>query len=442
MRNQVPASERIYLAVPYEERDLAKAAGGAWDKGANSWYAGPHADWKKLDRWRPEKVAHQQAPAMRPREEFSAALRAHGLVVSGAHPIMDGKKHRIPVQGGKRGALDGFYVGHLDGHPAGRIINYKTGADATWHSKGYVLSREQTAALVAQARATHQARDAAQAQRQERTAQRIDQQIAELVPMSQPTPYLQRKGIAPQPGVLTDRAGRITVVPGIDADGKPWTMQTIDEDGTKRFARDSRKEGCFHAVGGLPALAQAPALVISEGYATAASVSQALGFATVAAFDAGNLVHVAKALQTRFPDKPVIIAGDDDRHLELTHGENRGRVKAQEAAAVTGGHLLLPVFAPGEGSYPAGLAPVTPETYREHLRTGGGLTEAQLAALDQMKRHTDFNDLATASVLGKEAIDRQVRAFVTKVLNQHGVGMKQPLQPSQHVRSVPTLQPR
>jgi hypothetical protein len=266
--------------------------------------------------------------------------------------------------------------------------------------------------------------------------------IAELVPMSQPTPYLQRKGIAPQSGVLTDRAGRITVVLGIDADGKPWTMQTIYEDGTKRFARDSRKEGCFHAVGGLPALAQAPALVISEGYATAVSLSQALGFATVAAFDAGNLMHVAKVVQKKYPDKPVIIAGDDDRHLELTHGENRGRVKAQEAAVVTGGHLLLPVFAPGEGSYPAGLAPVTPKTYREHLRTGGGLTEAQLAALEQMKRHTDFNDLATTSVLGKEAINRQVRAFVTKVLDQHEVGMKHPLQQSQYVRSGPTLQPR
>jgi hypothetical protein len=102
----------------------------------------------------------------------------------------------------------------------------------------------------------------------------------------------------------------------------------------------------------------------------------------------------------------------------------------------------LPVFAPGEGSYPAGQAPVTPETYREHLRTGGGLTEAQVAALGQMKRHTDFNDLATTSVLGKEAIGRQVRAFVRRVLHQHAVGMKHSLQQSQHVRSVATLQPR
>jgi len=422
---QVPVAERVYLAVPYDERALARAAGAVWDKGAKSWYAGPHADMQRLDRWRPDHIVNQQGPAMPPREEFAAALRAHGLLVAGEHPIMDGKKHRIAVEGGKRGARDGFYVGHLDGHPAGRIINYKTGTDETWQSKGYVLTREQATALHAQAIATRQARDAVLAQLHEHTAQRLGRQMAELVPLQQPTPYLKRKGIVPQPGVFTDCKGEITYVPGIDADGKQWTMQTIQADGTKRFVKDSRKEGCFHAVGGLLALAQVPALVISEGYATAASVSQALGFATVAAFDAGNLVHVAKALHQRFPDKPVIIAGDDDRHLELTHGKNPGRVKAQEAVVATGGHLLLPVFAPGEGSYLAGLAPVTPDQYRAHHRTGAGLSKTQLAALEQMKRHTDFNDLATRSRLGNDAIGRQVRAFVSKVIHQHGVRAEQ-----------------
>jgi phage/plasmid primase-like uncharacterized protein len=362
---------------------------------------------------------------MPPREEFAAALRAHGLLVEGEHPIMDGKKHRIAVEGGKRGARDGFYVGHLDGHPAGRIINYKTGTEETWQSKGYVLSREQTSALHAQASAGRQARELALAELYERTAQRLCRQLAELVPVQQPTPYFKRKGITPQPGVFTDRQGQVTYVPGMDADGKQWTMQTIQADGTKRFAKDSRKEGCFHVIGGMPALAHAPALVISEGYATASSVSQSLGFATVAAFDAGNLVHVANALHKRFPDKPVIIAGDDDRHLELTHGKNPGRVKAQEAAAATGGHLLLPIFAPGEGNYPAGLAPVTPEIYRAHHRTGAGLSKTQLAALEQMKRHTDFNDLATRSRLGKEAIRRQVHAFVSDVIHHHGVRVDQ-----------------
>jgi len=346
------------------------------------------------------------------------------------------------VQGGKPGARDGFYIGHLDGHPAGRIINYKTGTDETWQSKGYVLTREQATALHVQAIATRQARDVTLAQLHEDTAQRLCRQMAELVPLQQPTPYLKRKGIAPQPGIFTDREGVVTYVPGIDVDGKPWTLQTIGADGTKRFAKDSRKEGCFHVIGGMPALAQVPALVISEGYATASSLSQALGFATVAAFDAGNLVHAATALHQRFPGKPVIIAGDDDRHLELTHGKNPGRTKAQEAAAVTGGHLLLPIFAPGEGSYPAGLAPVTPENYRAHHRTGTGLSKTQLAALEQMKRHTDFNDLATRSRLGKAAIDRQARAFVSDVLHQHAVRAEQHQRHGHSDEMVLVQQPR
>jgi putative DNA primase/helicase len=64
-----------------------------------------------------------------------------------------------------------------------------------------------------------------------------------------------------QPGVLTGSEWRITVVPGRDADGTLWTMQTIDDDGTKRFARASRKAGYFHVIGGMQALAESPALV-------------------------------------------------------------------------------------------------------------------------------------------------------------------------------------
>ena len=200
-------------------------------------------------------------------------------------------------------------------------------------------------------------------------------------------------------------------------------MQYIREDGSKRFAKDSRKEGCFHVVGGLDALATAPALVIGEGYATAGSLSQTLGFATVAAFDSGNLVPVARALHEKFPDKPVVIAGDDDKHLELTEGINPGRTKAEDAAKAVGGKALLPIFAPGEQSYPANLEPVTPEKYRK-----GELSEEQQAALAKMKQYTDFNDLATKSVLGHEGIERQVRAVVDDIITRHQARGAVPLQ--------------
>jgi putative DNA primase/helicase len=195
--------------------------------------------------------------------------------------------------------------------------------------------------------------------------------------------------------------------PSAGDDGKLWTMQYIREDGTKRFAKDSRKEGCFHVVGGIKALVKSPILVISEGYATAATLAQTLGFATVAAFDSGNLVPVAKALHAKYPQKRIVIAGDDDKHLELTHGINPGRSKAEEAARAVGGKVLLPIFAPNENSYPASLEAVTPQKFRK-----GQLSDKQHEALAKMKQYTDFNDLATKSVLGTEGVERQVRSVL------------------------------
>lgn len=429
------AGESVYLAVPYGERMAAKAAGAVWDQTARSWYAGPKADMARLERWAADKVPGQQMPAMTPQEEFAEALASVGCIVDGAPPVMDGKKHRIAVTGDVKGEHAGFYVGHLDGHPAGYIKNNRTGVDMKWKSKGYVLSPEEKAQLQAQAATKLQAREAEQAKLHEQTAQRVSLQMADLVPVTVPTAYLKAKGLQPQPGVMTDKEGRETFIPAIDVDGKQWTMQYIQEDGTKRFAKDSRKAGCFHVVGGLEALAQAPALVIGEGYATAGTLAQTLGYATVAAFDSGNLLPVATALHQKFPDKPVVIAGDDDRHLEMTQGINPGRSKAEEAARAVGGKILLPIFAPGEAAYPEELSPVTPLAYRNHVnavkvledaqKEPGRLTEPQaaelkrvllspeqLAALDRMKQHTDFNDLVTRSELGTEGLRRQATPII------------------------------
>ena len=321
--------------------------------------------------------------------DAAEAMRSAGLSTQGDHPIMDGKRHRVPVEGGKKGALDGFYVGHLDGHPAGRIINNKTGTDITWKSKGYALSDQEKAKLQAEAAEKLAQRAAEQDKLQEATAQRVGRQMADLVPVEQPTPYLQAKGIEAHAGVFTDREGQKTYIPAFDAGGKQWTMQYIQEDGTKRFAKDSKKEGCFHPVGGMDALAAAPALVISEGYATAASLSEGLGHATVAAFDSGNLPHVARALREKFPDKPIVIAGDDDKAQEIERGHNPGRAKAEEAAKAVGGKTIFPIFAPGE----------------------------QQA---NPKGFTDFNDLANKSELGRDGLKRQVGAAVGQVLIEEG----------------------
>jgi putative DNA primase/helicase len=409
----VTGDGRVYLTVPYSERREARAAGALWDKAAGSWYAGAQGDMGALARWRPENVAAQQDPAMTPREEFAGFLKSLGCVVSDKHPIMDSKSHRITVEGEKYSANagSGFYVAHLDGHPAGYAKNNKTGQEENWKAKGYVLDNEHKARLIAKAAAKLQQREAELARRQERAAQRVATQLTALVPAAQATPYMTAKGLGPQPGEFTDQDGKKTYLPAIDTNGKHWTMQCVREDGSKRFAKDGRKEGCFHVVGqGLDELAKAPVIVIAEGYATAATLRQTLGHATVSAFDSGNLAPVAQALHRKYPDKPVVIACDDDRHLELTQDVNPGRTKGEEAARLVKGTALLPIFAPGENTWPPGLDPVTPKLFREHQRTGAALSGEQLAALERMKQFTDFNDLANRSAFGRDGIERQVRA--------------------------------
>ena len=148
-----------------------------------------------------------------------------------------------------------------------------------------------------------------------------------------------------------------------------------------------RKESYFHAVGGMAALEKAPAIVIAEGYSTAATIASVLGYATVAAFDNGNLPSVALALRDKFPDKPFLIACDNDLHLK-TRGINPGVEKGTEAAKLVQAGIVVPVFSPDE--------------------------QAKAS-----KDYKDFNDLAVKSAIGKEGAKKQLQIAVTQIISKH-----------------------
>ncbi len=379
---------RVYLAVPYDDRKAAKRAGAKWDKGAKSWFAEAGADMQTLKKWMPSNTqSPEQVPSMNPREEFSDVLKSMGCVVDGKHPVMDGTKQRIKVEGDKGGKTAGFYVVHMDGHPAGYIKNNKTQEETRWKAKGYSLTPEEKANMQAVAAEKLKQRAEEQARVQEEVSKKVAKQLDGLSPVVKPTPYMESKQIKPTPEVFTDNGNKTTFIPVHDVEGKQWATQYIQEDGTKRFPKGSRKEGCFHAVGGMDSLAKAPAIVVAEGYATAATLSEELGHSTVAAFDAGNLPTVAKELQGKFPEKPIIIAADDDYSQEQVRGKNPGKEKAKEAADAVKGCVVVPVFAPGE-------------------QTGSP------------KSFTDFNDLATKSSLGRDGVRRQVKGVVDRELRK------------------------
>ncbi len=142
---------------------------------------------------------------------------------------------------------------------------------------------------------------------------------------------------------LMFKVGSIAV-PLRDAEGKLWSLQAINDQGTKLFPKYGRKSGCFHLIPG-----EAPDLLgIAEGYATAATMHMAtcgdssLGpsWPVAVAIDSGNLLAVAKAMRGLYPTASIIIGGDDDPSVK----GNPGRSKAQAAADAVDGFAVFPVM--------------------------------------------------------------------------------------------------
>ncbi|MFZ3184235.1 MAG: PriCT-2 domain-containing protein [Pseudomonas sp.] len=140
-------------------------------------------------------------------------------------------------------------------------------------------------------------------------------------------------------------------VPLRDAAGKLWSLQAINEQGTKLFPKYGRKSGCFHLIAG----EATDVLGIAEGYATAASVHMAtcldlpLGMGktpswpVAVAIDSGNLLPVARAMRELNPDVSIYLAADDDPTVK----GNPGRAKAEAAALAIDGVAVFPII-PGE----------------------------------------------------------------------------------------------
>lgn len=162
-------------------------------------------------------------------------------------------------------------------------------------------------------------------------------------------PYLARKGVLPF-GVRFDRSSKELVIPLRDAAGVLWNVQRIaptkPERGTEKlFIRGAKKSGLFHLIGQV----QAPgALLVAEGYATAASLHQATGLPVAVAFDAGNMAPVAKALHRQYHGALLVLCADNDAATEGRTGTNPGLVKAQAAAEAVGGVVAFPPCQEGQ----------------------------------------------------------------------------------------------
>src|SRR5208282_4071582 len=431
---QTQTEERQYLVVPYPEREAAKAAGAKWDWREKLWYIGPEGSRAGLTKWLPENAAAAAPARANPREEFAEVLRELGGDLTGEHPIMDGRTHRVATLDDDRGEKSLFYVAHSDGRPAGYAKNNRTGEEQRWKASAVTMTKEQFTSIAAPDKLAE--READRAATWEKTAERLRAQHETYPDLSPDHDYLKAKRISLQAGAFETARGSMAI-PACDADGKLWSVQYVNSDGSKRFARDSRKEGCFHIVGApysqnllstgadgvarprpIADLRQAKALVIAEGYATAATLKELYntpsdgereqlkddqteiyrGVEFTAAFDAGNLPHVASALRERYPDKAIVIAADNDVSLAEGQGRNPGLINGQKAAGAIHAELLVPRF--NDEKIQAGM--------------------------------TDFNDLASHDEVRKGLVAKELEQALAKAF-----ALKEVLARSQQVEAAP-----
>lgn len=267
---------------------------------------------------------------------FRDAMRAAG-VPTDAPIVADGVLHRFHVDGDRPGTKNGWAVLHPGTHPAGAYGSNKTLISGKWRAAGT------SAPITNSARAAMDAQRAAQQQaaevRHQQTATTAVRFVASLPTASPAHPYLVKKGVRPH-GIL--QSGDLLVIPISNISGTITSYQTINSEGEKRFLFNSKITGGFFVIGE-PLTSHSTHAVVVEGFATGATLREcggAMDSTVIVAFNAGNLLSVAKAIRAAFPSLEMAVAADWD-------GAPAGGIgvdKATQVANSVGAELWVPLI--------------------------------------------------------------------------------------------------
>ncbi|WP_047679924.1 MULTISPECIES: primase-like DNA-binding domain-containing protein [Xenorhabdus] len=184
------------------------------------------------------------------------------------------------------------------------------------------------------------------AKEQFRTVKPITERIAALVATSVmgESQYLTKKGLQCLNQRLLKDGSLLLVVQTLD--GTITGAQTIKPNGEKRLVTGTQKKGSFIPVSEITGTPDT--FIITEGYATALTVSQLHEGVVLAAIDESNLFTIAEQVRTQWPDAKIILAADNDWHEPGERDKNGrlkknvGKIAAEKAATAINGWVALP----------------------------------------------------------------------------------------------------
>ncbi len=302
--------------------------------------------------------------------------------------VTTGKRTRCPTDTDKSPEKTGWYVIYEHRTSDDRTIfcgafgDWRSGEKGDWQKikpKGGKISAEDRAVM--KKRAEDGQRKAAEAEaKKHKTAARRAAGMWKKLPEKGKSLYLEVKRVVGFGLRYSPKSGA-ALVPMRNVRGDIVGLQVLYPEKQANTGRNKtywppgvEKEGAFHLIGPDPEPGEP--LLVCEGYATGASLHMATQLPVAVCFDAGNLMPVAKAMHDRFPGRPMILCADDDwKTVIRDKPTNVGKIKAENAAIVVDGQVVLPIF----------------DTNRED-------------------GWSDFNDLHVAE--GLDAVRRQVLAVV------------------------------
>lgn len=344
-------------------------------------------------------------------DDVVAQLRAAGLQVE--RPEIGGTRpHRCRVDD-QRGK-PGWYILHeviLDNGDAllAGAFGIWSGAD----NNAQKIEIREKARLTAEQRASVKKRlaedrrkaAAARKAEEDRAAAAAKKAWQQCAPTGEST-YLAKKGVQAH-GLRFSPSGALAI-PLIDTSNRIRGLQIVrPPNNGRRLGKEFWPAGVavrghFHLIG---AARPDGVLLITEGYATGASLHEATGLPVAITFSANNLAPVAAALRKRYKLTRFLFCADDDRLQKCRHcktrlvlpndqpcatcgqahgATNAGVISASAAALEVGGEWLRPAFA------------AEAEIQRKFLDTG--------------RKETDFNDLHLREGLHvvREQIERRL----------------------------------
>jgi len=231
--------------------------------------------------------------------------------------------------------------------------NWITGEQHTYHpNQSLIISQSERSRLQKEVQAERKRFEKVELEKYQRASEQACQIVESATPAPATHAYLKRKQIDPHGvlfgSVLSYQDALIIPVYGTQAPfiGEYQSLQFIQPGGQKRFLAGGKKAGGYYPIQWV----QDAPIVICEGFATGATLAQHYTpySSVICAFDAGNLLSVAKSFRQQYPLAEIIIAGDNDHQTERNTGINTGKQKALFTANAIQAGLFIPEFAEHE----------------------------------------------------------------------------------------------